>query len=614
MKMATREISCDVLVVGGGGGGLRAALAAREQNHDASICLATKGILGQSGVTALACSDRMAFHATLPHTEPFCEDAWLYHARDIYEIGGRVSDANLAAILAENALEAFEYLQKLGVPFVTCNGKADQFVTDGSEYARACYTGPYTAVHIEQALLKELKRGHFGLLENCSVLELITGTEGIRGAIALLEDRHNQEIVVINAPAVIMASGGGGLIYADNVFPLGNSGSGTVLAYRAGAELVNMEFIQFGIASVKTRLNCSGSMMRAFPRFINDRGHEFLGGYLPEGITQLDIPGLIFRKGATWPVSYEHDTRILDIAVYKERLEGRKVYLDYSKNPHGFSYQKLDPALRKRYQREIKKEISLEEREEKPLNRLQEINPDSVSWLEEHGINITGGEMVEIAVCAQHFQGGIKINNRGETSVSGLYAVGECAGGQHGANRPGGNALLDSQVFGKITGTEAAIKAKQAKVRVNARAITKSEISVTLDKVDALHKSRGLPAGEYLSRLQKIMSGCAGVVRTAEKLNEGLSLLEELRQRSFKVDSSGLVQAMELSAMVTLAETVLRAALLRDESRGPHLRFSSPVGNKPLPRLDPQWQRYIVIKEIAGQMKLESREPVKQFV
>lgn len=609
MKLNIHEITCDILVVGGGGGGIRAALAAREQDDQASIYLATKGKLGQSGVTALACSDRMAFHATLPHTEPLSEDSWLYHARDIYDIGGRVSDANLAAILAANACKAFEYLQNLGVPFVTCDGRTDQFVTDGSEYARACYTGPYTAVHIEQALVEEFKRNNMGLLENCSIIELISDSEGIRGAVGLLEGRQGEELLVINASAVIMASGGGGLIYADNVFPRGNSGSGAVLAYRAGAELVNMEFIQFGIASVKTRLNCSGSMMRAFPRFVNDQGREFLSDYLPEGLEPSGLPGLIFRKGATWPVSYEHDTRIIDIAVYKEQKKGRKVYLDYSQNPQGFTYQQLETALKERYRGEIKNEISLQEREESPLERLQEINPDSVSWLERHGININGGEMVEVAVCAQHFQGGIKINDRGETAVRGLYAAGECAGGQHGANRPGGNALLDGQVFGKITGVEAALKAKQTE----ARAISKNEVDIILEKVAVLDKSRGLTASEYLSRLQKIMSSCAGVVRTAEGLNEGLVLLEELRQMSFKIDSSGLVQAMELSAMTTLAEVVLRTALLRDESRGPHLRFTCPADNTPLPRRDPRWQRYIVVGEVAGKMKLEPREPVTLF-
>ena len=113
-----------------------------------------KGALGASGVTATACSDRMAFHATLPHTPPGGPDAWRYHADDIYTIGGQVSDADLAEILAHDAERAFSYLERLGVPWAhRAMARIDQFLTDGSVYPRACYTGPYTANHIEAALV-----------------------------------------------------------------------------------------------------------------------------------------------------------------------------------------------------------------------------------------------------------------------------------------------------------------------------------------------------------------------------------------------------------------------------------------------------------------------------
>lgn len=610
MTLNTRELICDVLVVGGGGAGLRAALAARQQDPGSAVLLATRGELGQSGVTALACSDRMAFHATLPHTGPGGEDAWIHHARDIYEIGGRVSDAHLAAILARNSREAYEYLAGLGVPFVTRDGRAHQFVTDGSEFARACYTGPYTAVHIEQYLVEEFKKSDIGLLEHCAVVELLTEDNSVKGALALQHNGKTEELLVIKAPAVIIATGGGGLIYADNVFPEGNSGSGYIMAYRAGAELVNMEFIQFGMASVKTKLNCSGSMMRAFPRLVNGDGREFLYDYLPPGAGPADAGSLVFRKGATWPVSYEHDTRIIDIAVYSERQKGQKVYLDYAGNPRGFDYESIDPVLKERYRTEIKKEMGAEGRARSPLNRLREINPDAVRWLEERGVGLSGGEPVEIAVCAQHFQGGIKINERAETAVEGLYAAGECAGGQHGANRPGGNALLDGQVFGKIAGTEAALKAKQAK----GKGIAKDEVSGFMERLALLRQSKGIPAGEYLARLREIMSGCAAVVRTTGGLEEGLSRLEELKKMPPGMDSSGWEEALDAPAMATLAEAVLRAALLRDESRGPHLRFAAPGAGSPLPRRDPEWQRCIVISEKVGQMNLELREPVKSFL
>ncbi|MDW7675224.1 MAG: FAD-binding protein, partial [Bacillota bacterium] len=180
-----KKITCDILVVGGGGGGLRAALAAVEENPKLKVVLATKGALGKSGVTALACSDRMAFHATLGHTEPQEEGSWKHHAKDIYEIGGKVSDGSLAEILARQAEDAFNYLDHLGVPFVKRNGLADQFITDGSDFPRACYTGPKTAVHIEEALVKELKTKNIEVIEYCMVAKLLTDKNSVVGAIAL---------------------------------------------------------------------------------------------------------------------------------------------------------------------------------------------------------------------------------------------------------------------------------------------------------------------------------------------------------------------------------------------------------------------------------------------
>ena len=603
-----RKESCHVLIVGGGGAGIRAALAAREQYPAGRIILATKGKLGSSGVTALACSDRMAFHATLPHTEPRVPDSWRYHAADIYEIGGHVSDAHLAAILASGSREAFEYLNDLGVPFVYRDGQAHQFVTDGSEYARACYTGPFTAVHIEQHLVKEFINQNIALLEDCSVLRLATDQNGINGALGIKTGRAREEAVAIDAAAVVLATGGGGLVFADNVFPAGNTGEGAVAAYLAGAELVNLEFIQFGAASVKTKLNCSGSMMRACPRLVNEDGREFLFDYFPHDAEPMAIHSLVFRKGATWPVSYEHDTHIFDIAVYKEKLKGKKIYLDYTANPRGYEFDLAAPELQERYSAEMKTDLGREARRS-PLSRLQEINPEVVEWLRQRNVDLARGDWVEIAPCAQHFQGGVKIDSRGETTVAGLFAAGECAGGQHGANRPGGNALLDGQVFGKITGTGAALRARQK----GAVPVREEAVKDFMRELQRLEQGRGLPAGAYRSRLQEIMTGSAGVVRTREGLTRGLELVKELQKQPPRADRAGLAYAMETAAMAVLAEAVQRAALLRDESRGPHLRFERFDDNRPLPRRDPHWQRYIVIKKTPAGMALEPRIPVQRF-
>ena len=607
-----RSVTCDVLVVGGGGGGVRAAIAAKEHLSKANVVLATKGILGKSGVTATACSDRMAFHATLSHTPPGGESSWQYHADDIYRIGGQVSDWDLAEILAQRSQDAYQYLDKLGVPFVKhLDGRPKQFITDGSDFPRACYTGPRTAVHIEEKLVEHFNKLDIGLLEHCMVAKLITNGERVIGALAVdtrEKDDAEAAIIVINAKTIILSAGGGGLIFKHNVFPGGMTGDGLALAYQVGAELVNMEFIQFGIASIKTKLNCSGSTLRAVPRIIDDTGREFLTDYFPLETSWSTIYDIVFRKGASWPVSNEHATRIIDIAVYKKMQEGHKVYLDYSQNPEGFVFTDLPKPDQERYRQEMVADLGVEKRQASPLYRLQEINPDTIEWLQEHGIDIESNDKVEIAVCGQHFQGGVKIGQNGKTTVNGLYAVGEMAGGQHGANRPGGNALLDCQVFGKLAGETAVEEA----FTITGQQITQDHIETFLEEIKRYDEIGGIPVRDYRMQLQDLVEKSAGLVRTEPGLTGGLNLLENdfKNQRLFKGNFS-YAFALENKNLTLVSEMVIRASKLRDESRGPHLRFANETINNPIERQDPRWQKYIVVSDKEGTMTLKETEHVK---
>ncbi len=601
-------IQCDVLIIGGGGAGLRAAIEAREILKKGKILIVTKGILGKSGVTATACSDRMAFHATLPYTEPQGPDNWKYHAEDIYRIGGYVSDGDLALILAKEAREAFEYLDRLGVPFVKKeDGRADQFITDGSDYARACYTGPRTANHIEEALLRKAFSMDIGIVNHYMMTDLITYRGRVIGAFGIDErqDQIEKRLTVFAAKTVILATGGAGEIYGIHVFPICMTGDGYATAFRAGAGLVNMEFIQSGLSSIKTKLACSGSMMRAVPRFLNDRGEEFLPNYFPRDTSLNEIYNLVFEKGASWPVSLEKKTRLIDIAVFKERDKGHRIFLDYSKNPEGFKFQELETKWQERYQREIKREGRAEERNRSPLHRLSEINPESIEWLKEYRIDLHAGEGIEIAPCIQHFQGGVRINEKGHTSLKGLYAAGECAGGQHGANRPGGNALLDGQVFGKIAGREAALETKSFNKKIEVSSCRIKEYLAKLKKME-----KGNKASEIRREVQSITSRFASVVRTEEGLKKGLKTLEGLRKERIALDENGLVYALETENILDVAEMVLRSCLFRKESRGSHLFFARYEDHYPTPSKDPEWRRYIVIQKQKDKMVLKKRIPI----
>ena len=612
-----KVVDCDVLVVGSGGAALRAAIAAKEAEPGLSVLVATKGKPGKSGVTANSCSDRMAFHATLPTTEPGGEDAWTYHADDIYRIGGKVSDKSLADVLAKNAADAYEYLDRLGVPFVKKDGYADQFVTDGSAYARACYTGPRTAVHIENALVKHFQTLGIGVLEYAMVVRLIHSGDRLVGAVAFDTREKNpaKAIFVIRTQAVILATGGGGMIYEHNVFPGGMTGDGFAMAYEAGAELVNMEFVQIGIASTKTKFNCSGSMMRAIPRLVNSEGEEFLAQYFPTGTSAAEIANTVFLKGASWPVSYEHKTHIIDIALYKEWKAGRRTFLDFGRNPQGFSFDWLTAENQARYRREMTLDLGVTLRNKTPIERLREINQPSLDWFAEYGIDLMKGDLIEVAACAQHFQGGIKINAQARTTVPFVWAAGETAGGQHGANRPGGNALLDCQVFGRIAGEDAAACVKASKSKpLQAPELSADEqiLTAAVDGVlGEIAQSDGRKTGamDFRRNLQALTEAGAGIVRTESGLRESLTQLEIIKAEGFAMGDKSPAYFFENQSLLLTAEAVLRAALLRDESRGPHLRFAQYEDNVPIERKEGTWEKYIVIRRDAGAMALDVREP-----
>lgn len=601
------RIQTDVLIVGAGGAGLRAALAAKETFPEGKIVLVTKGDLGKSGVTANACSDRMAFHATLSHTEPGGDENWRYHAEDIYRIGGYVSDGDLAVILAKQSKDAFAYLDRLGVPFVKKeNGRAEQFITDGSEYARACYTGPRTALHIEEALLKKLSSTDVLVVDHCMVTELITWRGRVVGAFGIDEraEKIEEGLKVFSSKGLIFATGGAGEAFSVHVYPPGMTGDGYALSYRAGAELVNMEFIQIGLSSVKTRLACSGSMMRALPRFVNEEGREFLFDYFAPETPVAEVYSLVFEKGSSWPVSREKSTHLIDVAVWKEWAKGHRVFLDYGENPRGFSFEALSSRWQDRYRSEIQNDLGKRRRARRPLYRLEEINPASIEWLEEEGIDLRRGDRIEIAPAIQHFQGGVKIRQRADASLEGLYAAGECAGGQHGANRPGGNALLDGQVFGRIAGEEAARKAMASQ-----RNLQPSDRSVEI-YLRVLRRKKGLKAQVAREEIRSTMARFASVVRTEEGLREGLIRLGNIRREGVLPDERGVLFSLETENLLDVAEMVLRACLMRKESRGPHLRFSRVEDEAPLPSQDPKWRRFVVIQNEEGRMVLKKRRPV----
>jgi len=423
-----------------------------------------------------------------------------------------------------------------------------------------------------------------------------------------LVSEDDGRVSAMAAKAVVLATGGAGQIFAVSVFPRECTGDGYALAYRAGAELVNLEFIQIGLCSLKTGLACSGSMMRALPRLVNDQGDEFLPRYFAPNTSHAEIYDTLFAKGASWPVSYEEPSRIIDIAVAVELAEGRRVFLDYRRDPVGLDLAKLADHVRSWYaQRAQAGDVDFLNggQMSSPLARLRAINRPSVEWLAARGVDLAAGDLVEIAPAVQHFQGGVKIHTQAETTVAGLYASGETAGGQHGANRPGGNALLDGQVFGRISGESAA---RYAKARRRDASLAPS---IAESAVRALFKEMGADPTAVRADVGEAMTGACGVCRTEEGLRRLVSRLEAMAQRGIRVGTGSLAGAIEAVNILQVAQLVARAALERDESRGPHLRFGPDGWLDPLPRDDRRWIRYIVVRAGEHGPRIERREPVR---
>ncbi|MEA3368522.1 MAG: FAD-binding protein, partial [Planctomycetota bacterium] len=293
---------------------------------------------------------------------------------------------------------------------------------------------------------------------------------------------------------------------------------------------------------------------------------------------------------------------VIDVAVFSEMQQGHTVWMDFSRNPTGLDLARMDAGLWSAHPKIAALALSEPPLADAPLARLQAINRPSVEWLAERGIDLASGDRIELAPACQHFQGGVKINTHAATAVAGLFACGEAAGGQHGANRPGGNALMDSQVMGRIAGARAAALAHDSRP---------GEPVETRPEEPGAAEGEPLDVREVRRRIQHLMTMQAGIKRTEPGVAKGLAELADLRRRRWDAGSADDEFLAETRSIALVAEMVLTACGARPESRGPHLTFASPEAVTPLPRKDPDWQRYNVIRRgERGTMTVETRQPV----
>jgi len=421
----------NTVIIGSGCAGFKAANSLFDLGVT-DIAIVTEGInMGTSRNTG---SDKQTYYKlTLAGGEP---DSVQEMANTLFDGGSMHGDIALAQ--AACSTRAFMSLVELGLPFPTNRyGAFVGYKTDHDPRQRATSCGPLTSKLMTEALEKEAKRKGIAILDNLQVVKLLTNDNKIQGIAAIEKNGTNYK--TITASNVILATGGPAAMYHDSVFPHSQTGS-TGLALDAGATATNLQEWQYGLASTDFRWNVSGTYQQVLPRYISvdaeGRTFEFLRDYFDDVGEALSM---VFLKGYQWPfdVQKADASSRIDLFVAEENAKGRTVYMDFRENPKDLDFEKLSNEA----YTYLEKSGALFGT---PIKRLEKMNPKAIQLYMDNGIDLYK-EPLKVAVCAQHCNGGISVDANWESSVSGLYVVGEAAG-TFGVYRPGGSALNDTQV------------------------------------------------------------------------------------------------------------------------------------------------------------------------
>lgn len=434
------------LVIGSGAAGLNAAVQLRNQGID-DVLIVSEGL--KMGTSINTGSDKQTYYKSAMCGNDL--DAPLAMAKNFFMPGSMHGD--LALIEAAVSARGFLNLVNLGVTFPQdAFGQFIGYKTDHDPAQRGTSVGPYTSRDMCRALIAEVKRRKIPVQERVNVVSLLTAGEGnAKRACGALALNAKGELVAYAADNVIFAVGGPGGLYKTSVYPVVHTGA-IGIALKAGAKAQGLPEAQYGLASTKFRWNVSGTYMQVVPKFIStdadgkSNPREFMRDYFPD-VGKMN--SMVFLKGYQWPFDSKKiigGSSIVDILVYIETaLSGRRVFLDYRSNPQDFDFKALD-AEAFDY---LKNSNAFQK---SPITRLEHMNPGAIALYKDHGIDITT-EPLEVAVCAQHNNGGLAGNRWWEsTNIKHLFPVGE-VNGSHGVARPGGSALNSGQV-GSIRAAE----------------------------------------------------------------------------------------------------------------------------------------------------------------
>ncbi len=515
--LAGEVIDCHVLVIGSGGAGVRAAIEASKYGDTVLI---SKTIVGKGGCTTMA---EGGYNAVLRE-----QDSCGIHSEDTLKGGAYLNDPELVHILVKEAPLRMGDLIKWGAVFdFTDTDEIAQRPFGGQRFPRTCYAGDRTGHEMMLTLIDRLsyildQSSGKGIttLQDYTVIDLLLEGDRVIGAMAL-DEKGN--LVLIKADSTILATGGGTKVYDISTNSSSGTGDGYAIGYRAGAELIDMEMIQF---------HPTGAV---FP--YDARGRLITEAVRGEGGILLNIKGERFMKDYD-PQRMELSTRdVVARAIATEIQNGRGT-------PNGGVY--LDVTHLPREQIETRLPVMLEQ------------------YLT-FGVDIRTTPM-EVAPTAHHIMGGLRITPECRTTLPGLFACGEVAGGVHGANRLGGNALAETQVFGKRAG-EAAGNAERRQKKVDG-----AQVKHQQERLDRFMYGTISPS-KVRKLLERAMWDGANIFRNATDLNRALEAADILADKSIRAQTSrNLAECCIVQNMCLTASLICRSALLREESRGAHVR------------------------------------------
>ena len=575
----------DVLVVGAGGAGIRAAIEASAAG--ARTALVCKSLLGKAH-TVMA---EGGIAAALGNV--WKEDNWRVHFRDTMRGGKLLNNWRMAQLHAQEAPDRVLELEEWGALFDrTADGLILQRDFGGHRYARLAHVGDRTGLEMIRILQQHAVHKGIDVYMECNLQRLLTDGGKIAGAFGYW--RESGKFVLFGARAVVLATGGVGKAWKITSNSWEYTGDGMAMALDAGADLIDMEMVQFHPTGMVWPPSVRGLLVTEGVRgdggtLKNSQGKRFMFDYVPE-FFRADTADTE-READAW---YEDkkNRRTPDLlprdevarAINSEVKAGRGT-------PHGGVY--LDIASR-RSPDYIKKRLP------SMYHQFKELAD----------VDITAAPM-EVGPTCHYIMGGVRVDpETAAATVPGLFAAGEVAGGMHGANRLGGNSLSDLLVFGRRAGAGAAAYAS----RINARAIDEAQVDASARAMLAPFEGEG-PENPYSvhADLQDTMQSLVGIIRTEAELAQAVQKLDELGQRLERVTVEGNRQfnpgwhlALDLRSMLTIATAVARSALTRQESRGGHTRDDYP-------KTDPEWgKKNVVTRKKGGTLQI-SAEPLPQI-